>query len=131
MGGTLGELGWLRGITYASCSRIDRVPMAIGCQRFANAHPVVAVTGLPIRVVTARGTVHASGVAMRRMWPIALSLVTLAACEHDVPSPPPVSSKKAAVAPTRGAAGDEDLRVMLSELASSKACGLVRGGTRQ
>jgi hypothetical protein len=69
---------------------------------------------------------------MRRIWPIALSLVTLAACEHDVPSPPPVpppvSSKKAAVAPTRGAVGDEDLRVMLSELASSKACGLVRGG---
>lgn len=64
---------------------------------------------------------------MRRIWPIALSLVALAGCEHDVPSPPPVSSK-AAVAPTRGAAGNEDLRVMLSELASSKACGLIRGG---
>ena len=61
------------------------------------------------------------------MWPIALSIVALA-CEHEVSSPPPpVSPKKAAVAPTRGAAGDEDLRVMLSELAASKACGLIRG----
>ncbi|HEU4786669.1 MAG TPA: hypothetical protein VFS57_04650 [Gemmatimonadaceae bacterium] len=33
-----------------------------------------------------------------------------------------------AVAPTRGAAGDADLRVMLSELASSKACGMIRNG---
>lgn len=37
------------------------------------------------------------------------------------------ASSEATVAPTRGAAGDEDLRVMLSELASSKACGLIRG----
>ena len=40
---------------------------------------------------------------------------------------PPVAVPQA-VAPTRGAAGDADLRLMLPELASSKACGMIRGG---
>jgi hypothetical protein len=63
---------------------------------------------------------------MRRIWLAVLCFATVAACEHD-PPPPPVPSKPAVVAPMRGAAGDSDLRVMLSELASSKACGLIRG----
>jgi hypothetical protein len=107
--------------------RIERVPDRDRMPTIRECDPVVAVTGLGIRVVTARGPAHASGLAMRRMWPIALSFITLAACGHDVPSSPQASSK-AAVAPQRGAAGDEDLRVMLSELASSKACSRVRGG---
>jgi hypothetical protein len=49
----------------------------------------------------------------------------LASCARETPPPP---AAPAAVAPTRGAAGDTDVRVMLSELASSKACGMIRGG---
>jgi hypothetical protein len=58
---------------------------------------------------------------------IALGVVMLAVCEHATPPPPPAVVAQA-VAPTRGAAGDADLRVMLSELASSKACGMIRDG---
>ena len=43
---------------------------------------------------------------------IALGLV-IAACAHDNPASPPQN----AVAPTRGAVGDADLRVLLSDLA--------------
>jgi hypothetical protein len=49
----------------------------------------------------------------------------LAACGQ--PSPP-ARAPAQAVAPARGAAGDTDLRVLLSELTSSKACGMIRGG---
>jgi hypothetical protein len=62
---------------------------------------------------------------MRTCWFVALALATLAACNREV-APPPEPPK--AVAPLRGAAGDSDLRVMLSELASSKACAMIRGG---
>jgi hypothetical protein len=58
---------------------------------------------------------------------VALGVVMLAACEHGTPPPPPAVVAQA-VAPTRGAAGDADLRVMLSELASSKACAMIRDG---
>jgi hypothetical protein len=64
---------------------------------------------------------------MRRILPAVLCFATVAACKREVPPPPPVPPTPAVVAPMRGAAGDTDLRVMLSELASSKACGLIRG----
>jgi len=64
---------------------------------------------------------------MRRIMFVAFGVATLAACEHSKPPPSPAAPLQA-VAPTRGAAGDADLRVMLSELESSKACGMVRGG---
>ncbi|HET9988843.1 MAG TPA: hypothetical protein VFQ65_09985, partial [Kofleriaceae bacterium] len=65
---------------------------------------------------------------MRRIWLLAFGAVMLAACDRGNPQPPLPAAVAPAVAPARGAAGDADLRVMLSELASSKACGLVRGG---
>lgn len=64
---------------------------------------------------------------MQRIWLIAAAIVTLNACEHANVSSPPAALPQA-VAPTRGAAGDTDVRVMLSELASSKACGMIRNG---
>lgn len=61
---------------------------------------------------------------MRAIWLVAV-LATLGACARDVvPAPDPPK----AVAPLRGASGDSDLRVMLSELASSQACAMIRGG---
>lgn len=64
---------------------------------------------------------------MRAISLVVAGVVAVAACEHGSPSPPPAAVAPS-VAPTRGAAGDADLRVMLSELASSKACGMIRGG---
>jgi hypothetical protein len=55
-----------------------------------------------------------------------LAFALLAGCEHEVPPPIPV----APVAPMRGAAGNSDLRVMLSDVASSKACGMIVDGFR-
>jgi hypothetical protein len=52
-------------------------------------------------------------------------LATLVACARDV-APPPEPPKP--VTPLRGASGDSDLRVMLSELASAQACAMIRGG---
>jgi hypothetical protein len=79
----------------------------------------------------ARGTpevpAHQEPAVMRRSALVVLGLALLAACNHDVVAPPAAAPVKA-VAPTRGAAGDSDLRVMLSELASSKACGMIRQG---
>lgn len=63
---------------------------------------------------------------MRRIRLVALWVVMLASCERGTAPPSPVGPQ--AVAPTRGASGDSDVRVMLSELASSKACGMIRGG---
>ena len=60
---------------------------------------------------------------MHRIWMVALALMTFAGCKGD----PPAAPEKSTV-PVRGAAGDADLRVMIAELASSKACGLIRGG---
>lgn len=62
---------------------------------------------------------------MNRIRFAALGLVVLGACKRDV-APPPEAPK--AVAPLRGASGDSDIRVMLSELASSRACAIIRGG---
>jgi hypothetical protein len=55
---------------------------------------------------------------------VALSLVACGNDHKDAPQPQP------AKAPVRGAAADEDLRVMLAELASSKACEMIRGSYR-
>lgn len=52
-------------------------------------------------------------------------LAMYGACARDA-APPPAPPK--VVAPIRGAAGDSDLRVMISELASSQACAMIRGG---
>lgn len=61
---------------------------------------------------------------------IAASLV-FAGCHRDPePEPPPPPSPPKAVAPLRGAAGDTELRVMLSELASTKACAMIKGQFR-
>jgi hypothetical protein len=60
---------------------------------------------------------------MQRFWPIPLGVVMLAAWRHES-LPAPASPRSAA--PAKGSA-DADLQVMLSELASSKACGLIRG----
>lgn len=61
---------------------------------------------------------------MRKICFVAI-LAALAACKREVAVPP---EQPRAVAPLRGASGDSDLRVMLSELASSKACAMIRGG---
>lgn len=60
------------------------------------------------------------------MVPIVAAL-SLAACgSDDKPAPKPRPAK----APVRGAVADEDLRVMLAELASSKACEMIQGSYR-
>src|SRR6266540_2474493 len=50
--------------------------------------------------------------------------------KHDAESPPPIPRLPAAREPIRGAVGDSDLRVMLAELASAKACTMIRGQFR-
>jgi hypothetical protein len=53
-------------------------------------------------------------------------VMLLAACHRDRPAapPPPATAPRP---PVRGAAGDEDLRAMLAEIASSKACDMIEG----
>jgi hypothetical protein len=60
---------------------------------------------------------------------IAASLV-VAGCHRDPDPPPPPPPPPKATAPLRGAAGDTELRVMLSELASTKACAMIKGQFR-
>lgn len=57
-----------------------------------------------------------------------LALATVLGCkrEESAPAPPP----PAAHPPIRGAAADTDLRVMLAEIASAKACEMIRGQYR-
>ncbi|HVK82541.1 MAG TPA: hypothetical protein VM513_00470 [Kofleriaceae bacterium] len=66
---------------------------------------------------------------MRSTWVVACVLAMFAACASASEIAPAPATPEA-IAPLRGAAGDSDLRVMLSELASSKACAMVRGGYR-
>ena len=66
---------------------------------------------------------------MRRMAITIVSSLYLAACKKSEPPPPP-PVPPVAKQPVRGAAGDDDLRVMLSDLASSKACTMIRGQFR-
>ena len=60
---------------------------------------------------------------MHPFMSVVLSLGTLASCKDDVTSAPALAlAPVKPVAPVRGAVGDADLRVMLSELASFQAC---------
>jgi hypothetical protein len=65
---------------------------------------------------------------MQAHWMILAGVVLGCHREPDPPAPPPPPPR--AVAPLRGAAGDSELRVMLSELASSKACAMIKGQFR-
>ena len=57
------------------------------------------------------------------MHRIAVSLIALVGCAHSAkPTPPFVQN----AAPVENAASDSDLHVMLAELASSRACGMIR-----
>jgi hypothetical protein len=56
---------------------------------------------------------------------VTIALALLACSKDNAPLPP---SPAPAVAPTRGAAGDTDVRVMVTELVGAKACGMLRGG---
>jgi hypothetical protein len=58
-----------------------------------------------------------------------LACCALLACHRDRPEPPP-RPPPAAKAPVRGAVGDQDLRVMLGDVASAKACEMIRGQFR-
>lgn len=58
------------------------------------------------------------------------SVLVLAACKKQEPPPAPPPPPPVAKPAVRGAAGDGDLRVMLSDLASSKACTMIRGQFR-
>jgi hypothetical protein len=63
-----------------------------------------------------------------RLACILLAATLSSSCGGDKeskPIPPPPPSK-----PIRGAVGDEDLRVMLAEIASAKACEMIRGSFR-
>ena len=64
---------------------------------------------------------------MRRF--IVLAVLVLVGCKREQapPAPPPPA---AATPPIRGATADTDVRVMLSELASAKACEMIRGQFR-
>jgi hypothetical protein len=58
---------------------------------------------------------------------VAAALVVSGCKRDDAPAPPPPPK---ANAPLRGAAADTDLRVMLAELASAKACEMIKGQFR-
>src|ERR1041385_8669682 len=62
-----------------------------------------------------------------RMVPSVL-VATLCCCgrSSDRPLPPPPK----VTPPVRGAVGDSDLRVMLAEVASAKACEMIKGAYR-
>jgi hypothetical protein len=61
---------------------------------------------------------------MRRWWPAAVSLVLLGTCTKVRPAEDPPS--RGASAAHGDAAADDDLRVLLSELASASACSMLR-----
>jgi hypothetical protein len=65
---------------------------------------------------------------------LSMYLVVVLACKHEEPKPKPEAPPPpAAQAPIRGAVGDHDLRVMLADVASAKACEMIEGqfrGTR-
>ncbi len=61
---------------------------------------------------------------------LAATLLASSACKRHHDEPPPAPPAPAARPPIRGAAGDADLRVMLAELASAKACEMIRGQFR-
>ena len=59
------------------------------------------------------------------IWRGLLGVLACAACKQD---PPPPALPPIPVMPTEGAAGDVDVRVLVTELTSSKACERLRGG---
>ena len=59
-----------------------------------------------------------------------LSACLVAGCRRDAEPPPPQPPPPKAIAPLRGAVGDADLRVMLAEVASTKACAMIKGQFR-
>lgn len=79
----------------------------------------------PPRRSLARGNWIAANKIMRRFLIVGFAI--LIACKKEPPTPPAGTAPPAPVAPTRSAAGDSDVRVMLAELASSKACAMIRG----
>src|SRR5690242_12734709 len=90
------------------------------------------------RTVAGRGIGSYRGTALARShgmrWFVLAMCVAVGSCgscdrESPAPAPAPPPPPKA-VAPLRGAAGDADLRVMLAELASSKACTMIKGQFR-
>src|SRR5258705_1350538 len=64
---------------------------------------------------------------------IVVVIAGLVGCQHRDESPPP-NKKPAALQPkpkvVRGAAGDEDVRLLLADIASAKACELIRNQFR-
>ena len=57
--------------------------------------------------------------------PRLLAMLVVVGCRQDPPAPslPPIP-----VAPTEGATGDADVRVLVTELMSAQACDRLRGG---
>ncbi|HEU4726806.1 MAG TPA: hypothetical protein VFT22_02925 [Kofleriaceae bacterium] len=70
-----------------------------------------------------------------RWTPLVCASLVMVGCrrepgESDGPGEPDPRPAPRATQPLRGAAGDDDLRVMLAELASSKACAMMKGQFR-
>ncbi|HET7504092.1 MAG TPA: hypothetical protein VFK02_23890 [Kofleriaceae bacterium] len=65
-----------------------------------------------------------------RWTPLVYVSLLMVGCRRDAGDPPPPPPAPKATQPLRGAAGDGDLRVMLAELASSKACAMMKGQFR-
>jgi hypothetical protein len=61
---------------------------------------------------------------------VAVSVVLVAGCSKSQDDPPPRPIPRA-VAPVRGAAGDDDLRLLLADLASTRACAMIEGQFRE
>lgn len=75
----------------------------------------------------------ASHVAAGVVMGLAVALAAgLGGCsrEAEPPEPAPATPPPKAIAPLRGAAGDAALRVMLAELASTRACSMIEGQFR-
>src|SRR5688572_17177177 len=63
---------------------------------------------------------------MRIVPSLVLATLCFACGNDDKPLPPAPEVRP----PVRGAVGDQDLRVMLAEIASSKACEMIKGSFR-
>jgi hypothetical protein len=63
---------------------------------------------------------------MRTISIVLAATLSFACSKKQEPAPPPPPPSK----PVRGAVGDDNLRVMLAEIASSRACDMIRGSFR-
>lgn len=63
-------------------------------------------------------------------WSVLATWFLVGSCHKEAEAPPPPPPPPKAVAPLRGAVGDAELRVMLAELASTKACSMIQGQFR-